>query len=52
MINKKIKKEEILVKKDEKMTDASAENKVMKKAEIKTEFEREIRKNKRKSQKG
>ena len=33
------------------MSDASAENKIMKKAKIEYKFEKEIRKNKRKSQK-
>ena len=47
----KIKKEEILVSKDKKVPDALAENKITKKAKIEDEFEKEIRKNKRKSQK-
>ena len=47
----KIKKEETLVYKNEKIPDASAENKIMKKAKIENKFEKEIRKNKRKSQK-
>ena len=47
----KIKKEETLVYNNEKIPDASAENKIMKKAKIENKFEKEIRKNKRKSQK-
>ena len=47
----KIKKEEILVSKDKKVPDALAENKITKKAKIEDEFEKKIRKNKRKSQK-
>ena len=44
----RLKKEEILVNKAEKMPHASIENKIMKKAKIENEFEKEIRKNKRK----
>ena len=40
----KIKKEWILVNKDAKIPDVSAENKIIKKAKIENEFEREIRK--------
>ena len=47
----KIKKEEILVNKHAKIPNVSAENKIMKKAKIQNEFQREIRKNKRKSRK-
>ena len=44
----RLKKEEILVNKAEKMPHASIENKIMKKAKIENEFEKEVRKNKRK----
>ena len=46
----KIKKEEILVSKDEKMPDATAENKITKNTKIENKFEREMKKKKRKSQ--
>ena len=46
----KIKKEEILVSKDEKMPDATAENKITKNTKIENKFEREIKTNKRKTQ--
>ena len=44
----KIKKEWILLNKDAKILDVSAENKIIKKAKIENEFEREIRKKQKK----
>ena len=48
---KKIKRDKILVNKDEKRPDASAENKLMKNAKTKNEFVKGDKKNKRKSKK-
>ena len=44
-----LKKEEILASKDEKMSDWSIKSKIIKKAKIENELEKETRKNKRKS---
>ena len=46
----KIKKEEILVSKDEKMPDATTENKITKNTKTENKFEKEIKTNKRKTQ--